>query len=258
MAEIERRKEMRTLRKVVLVGVVLCVAVLVFPSIVKADEAGDAAQELIDSGVDESVMNELLTGSGDTLGQRAESMLKSDSITQRQYDKIYNNFVNMPQEKRQAIKSVYDKGYGEKIYDKLTDVAHDKLDDASVRDHIKDLKDEGYTKEQIVEMLGKEGVSVGHLKDLGYGQGGSKSEHAKDIRDMDTEKAQHKVDRAHEKYQDKKGPANRADHIKDKENLRGRAKDSRDVRKKNRRKNEAHEDRGTGAGAARAKARRGR
>lgn len=302
MAEIERRKEMKkALRNVVLLGVVFCVAVLVFPSFVRAEEAEEVAQELINSGVDADVVETLLNTPGETLGQRTQTMLDNGVINKEQYDKLYNSIMALPEDKRQAMKNAYDQGYGEKVYDKLKGAVGEKLDDGSIRDHVKDLKQEGYTKEQIVEMLGKEGVSTDHLKDIGYelsegslrdhvndlkeeglsrdeikdrfnkeginaehlkdlgfGSEGSRPEHAKDIRDMDTEEAQHKVDRAHEKLQDKKDPANRVGHIKDKENLRGRAKDSRDVRKKERIKNEAHETRGTGAGGAKAKARRGR
>ena len=292
---------MKTGLKKMVVVVGMCVVALIFTNQLSADEADDAVEELIAAGITNDVMEELLKESEDTLGQRAQDMLDNGTITERQYEKIYKSIIDLPEARRQKIKNAYDKGYADKLYDAVTGVAHRKLDEGSLGGHIKDLKQEGLSREQIketllnegvtldhlkdlgygpggasrpdhikdlreqglsreeiAERLQKEGVSIEHLKDLGYGPEGSRIDHAKDIRATDSEEAQHKVDRAHEKRRDKKGLANRVDHIKDKENLPGRAKDSRDVRKKERRKNEAHKARGKDAGGARAKARRGR
>jgi hypothetical protein len=244
----------RIVKDVMLALLVLGALIFALPNYIQAEETSDLAQELIDEDVSQDVINELANTPGDTMGQRLDDMLKNGSVTQRQYDKIYNNFVNLPDEKRWAIKGAYDKGYGDKVYDRLTDAAHSQLDDASLRDHIKDLKQQGLTREEIHKRLNEEGVSVGHLKDLGYGPEGSRSEHLKDIRNMDTAESQHKVDRAHEKKQDRKELKERKDHAKDMGGRHERAKEKKSyIKDRPRLKEGAHNKVGGGEGSRRGK-----
>lgn len=197
-----------------LIVIGLCAGVLFSPNVSWADEVSDLVQELADSGMSADTIDNLLSSPGDTLGQRASDMLHNGTITERQYEKVYNHFMALPDEKRQLIKNAYDKGYSAKVYDAVVDIGHQKLDDASLRDHIKDLRQQGLSREQIAQRLYNEGVSKDHLKDLGYGfiVEPSRPEHAKDLRDTG---AEHQMDLGHEKYQNVKNPPSRIEHAKD-------------------------------------------
>ena len=220
---------MKTERGRIFIIIGICVGVLFFANGLKAQE-DDLYQELIDSGVSVEDAEYILNGPEGTLGERAETMLKNGTITERQYEKAYNHLMALPEAKRQAIKGVYDEGGADKLYDATTGIAHRKLGEPTVRERAHELRQQGLARDQILERLRNEGVSVDHLKDLGYGPAGdpSRVEHYKDVRDMDTEEAQHIVDRIHEKKQEIKDEASRPGHIKDRgEDKRDRREDKR-------------------------------
>lgn len=207
-------------KTLILIG--FCLGVLLIGNSLRADELEDLTKGLITTGISPNVIESLFTGPADTLGQRALDMLNNGTITQRQYDKIYNSFVTLPDETRWFLKNAYDKGYAEKIYNQITNAAHKRLgmDDASLRNHIKDLKQQGLTREQIIERLRNEGVSVDHLKNLELGQvlgpgpvEPSRPEHGKDLRDTG---AEHQMDLGHDKFKAIKDQPSRPGHIKDK------------------------------------------
>ncbi|MDD5006089.1 MAG: hypothetical protein PHS93_06280 [Candidatus Omnitrophica bacterium] len=146
--------------------VVSCfLSVVFFNAIVNADEVEDTIKALANEGVSNEVINEVFTGLQASLGQRVEGMLKNGTITQKQYNAIYKNFMSLPYETRFAYKDAYANGGGEEILNKLTSAAHkDPNKDASLKDKAKDLKQQGYTKEQAKEKLKNEGVSAEKLK----------------------------------------------------------------------------------------------
>ena len=207
---------MKTGLNKVVVAVALCAALILFAGTAKADDLGNITQEWVEAGLTADQVDNLLSASGDTLGQRVQDMLKNGSITQGQYDKIYNSFMSLPAEKRATIKNAYTKGYGEKIYNQVVNAAHENLsDDASIKKHAKDLRDQGLTKEQIAARLKAEGVASEHVKDIVYGQGAeaSRPRHIKDVRDSGSQPQQ--VEKAHERYQGRKVEPSVAGHAKD-------------------------------------------
>jgi len=220
--------------------VILCVGFLFFANYLAADEVDNTVEELLNEGVSSTIVDDLLSSDlpSDTLGTRVQDALHNGSITQRQYDKIYNNFLSLPDERRMAIKNAYEKGYAEKVYNNLHGLVNQKLgDDASVREHAHELRQQGLTKDQIVERLKNEGASPDHIKDLKFDseEDASRPEHAKDIRATDTPDAQHKVDEAHEKKQDIKKEPSKSGQVKDihpGEETREYGKEKRDFRKK--------------------------
>ena len=79
-----------------------------FTGITIANEPSAAAEDLSEAGIDAAVISHLLKGTG-TLTQRADEMLKNGIITRQQYNTINNKLINLPADKRQAIKNAYDK-----------------------------------------------------------------------------------------------------------------------------------------------------
>ncbi|MBL7130257.1 MAG: hypothetical protein ISS45_02450 [Candidatus Omnitrophica bacterium] len=244
-----------------LVAILACAGLLFFANSVKADELKDIVQAFIEQGIPVAVIDDLFSNDlpDDTLGARVDAAYEAGTINDKQYDVLYNRFMSLPDETRGGLKNAYSKGYAEEVINRGITAAHERLHPGSVRDHIKDLreqglsrdkikdkliaegyepshvrdilaeddsvrehardrahqlKQEGYSREEIIEKLRNEGVPVDHLKDLRFGPAGSRVEHAKDIRAMDTQEAQHKIDRAHEKKQDRRGPS-RKKHAKD-------------------------------------------
>ncbi len=103
----------------------ICAAVLFFANSVNAEV--DVYQDLVNSGVPAEVVDDLFSGSADTLGQRAETMLENGTITQKQYDTIYNRVMSLPESQRQHMKAAYDEGAAPKLYEGATGIAHRKL-----------------------------------------------------------------------------------------------------------------------------------
>lgn len=200
----------------VLVVLGMCLGVLLFTNCLKAEDIQGTVQGLINDGVPPEVVDDLFSGPSDVLGQRVNDMLKAGTITQRQYDAVSNRFLSLPDEQRWAIKNAYTKGDAAKLYDATTGIAHRRLgDDASVRDHAKDLRQLGLNRDQIKNRLIAEGVDPAKIDALLASEGSVRGGHAKDIRATETPEAQHKVDRAHEKKQDIKAEPSRPGHLKD-------------------------------------------
>lgn len=206
---------MKTGLNKVVVAAALCAAVILFAGSAWADDAQQVTQELVSGlNIPADVADSLASGPGDTFGQRLQGALNNGSITQRQYDTITNRFLALPDEKRWAIKGAYDAGKG--INPETIHNVVNPQDEGSVRQHAKDLKDQGLTKEQIAARLKAEGVAPEHVKDIVYSQGvggSQRGSHAKDIRDSGTQPQ--KVDKAHEGYQNRKAEPSVADHAKD-------------------------------------------
>lgn len=207
---------MKTGLSKMLIVMAACLGVLLFTNCLWAQDVEDTVQGLINEGVPPEVVDEVISGPSDTLGQRIDDMLENGTITDKQYDVLYNNFISLPDEKRWAIKNAYDKGYAEKVYNQVTGIAHKRLgDDASLRDHVKDLRQQGYTREQIKNRLNAEGVAQARV-DAIIAKEASRLEHAKDKRDeiKGVDRRQHVPDLEHER------PA-----------VRQRSKDIRDIRR---------------------------
>ena len=203
----------------VLVVTVMCAVALVSIGYAAAEENAQQVMQDLTSGVglSQEANNYLVNGPGDTFGARLETMLNNGTITQGQYNSVVNRFSALPDEKRWALKGAYDQGKGaSNVIHKTAQIAN--WDDTSLRDHVKDLRDKGFTKDQIVKRLRNEGVPSDHLKDLVYGPAeSSRPQHIKDLRDSGSE---HATELGHQKYQNRKVEPSRP----------ARAKDRRDAR----------------------------
>jgi hypothetical protein len=205
-----------------IIAIGFCAIVLLFAGSARAEDAQQVAEELVDGlGISNDVADSLASGPGDTFGQRLQGMLDNGSVTQKQFDAISNRFLALPDEKRWLIKGKYDQGGGMNL-DTLHNVVNPQ-DPGSVKQHAKDLRDQGYTKEQIAARLKAEGVAPDKINAAIFSQGvsdPSRPDHYKDARDAG---AQERVDAAHQRYQNTQGQASdttatgsiRGGHIKD-------------------------------------------
>jgi 2-oxo-4-hydroxy-4-carboxy--5-ureidoimidazoline (OHCU) decarboxylase len=157
----------------VCLGFVFCAA-----NIQAAEEEQAVVQELI-SGVDipADVASTLASGQG-TFGERLEAVFNNGSINQKQYDAITNRFLNLPDEKRWAIKHAWDAGKGINV-DQLHNITNPQ-DPGSVRDHIKDLQQKGVPPDKIKDRLVAQGIDPSIYSNI-IGEGPSQRDHAKDL-----------------------------------------------------------------------------
>lgn len=233
---------MKTGLSKVLIVMGVCLGALLFTNCLMAQDVEDTVQGLINEGVPPEVIDDVISGPADTLGQRVEGMLEAGTITQKQYDALTRYFLSLPDEKRWAIKNAYDKGYAEKVYNQVMGGIHERLnDDGSLRDHVKDLRQQGYTREQIKNRLNAEGVASARV-DAIVAEEASRREHARDLRkeglsrEQAKERAREMIEPGHAKDKrdeikgvDRRGHARDIEH--ERERAREHSKDVRDVRR---------------------------
>ncbi len=125
-------------------------------------------QEIVDgTGVSLKDVGEAVTPGGPpcTLGQRFESMLESGTITQGQYDKIYQRIAALPQDKIQAIKGTYDLGQGAEVQEGMHDLWHRKSNPPSGEGegpgNPSEPPGEGIEEEVLADLLGGPVDSLG-------------------------------------------------------------------------------------------------
>ncbi|MFH1683976.1 MAG: hypothetical protein ABIA67_03750 [Candidatus Margulisiibacteriota bacterium] len=151
------------MKRLIVLGI--CLGILLFPGYARADELSDLTSDLNAQGVPSEVVNDVLSGRAGTLGERLQAMVDNGAITIKQYKAIYRGLVALPQSQIQKIKTAYDRKGGAGVTGAIQQW---KGDDASLRDHVKDLKQQGFTKEQIAARLRNEGIAAERLKALGY------------------------------------------------------------------------------------------
>lgn len=214
-----------------IIAIGLCAMALLFAGSARAESEEQVAEELISGlGISSDVASTLVSGPGVTFGQRIEGAYNNGTISKEQYGAIINRFLALPDEKRWAIKGAWDAGKG--INPQVLHNVVNPQDPASMHQHVKDLRDQGYTKEQIAARLKAEGVAPEHIKAIVYpqgvsnaGEGSQRGEHLKEIRDSGNQPQQ--VDKAHERYQARKAEPSKVDKAKDNPQ---RAKNVRDTR----------------------------
>lgn len=158
-------------------------------SFVADSEFDELTQDVVDLGIPDDIAQDLFVEPLEALGERASEMLENGAVSEKQYKNLHDYFINLPDRKRQKIKDFYTSGGAPKMHDLATALAHRRLqkDDASLRDHIKDLRQEGYSLDQ---------------------QESSRPSHTKELRDIDSE------------HQDIKTQSDRRGHLKDKQPLK--------------------------------------
>lgn len=231
---------MRRLFKNLTIVLFLLVSFALADYVFAADEqAVQVVQELTSGlGLPEETTGYLAEGPGDGLGQRLQDMLHNGAINQHQYNTIMNRFSALPDEKRWAIKGAYDRGKD------VSNIMHTvqgtgQQEDASLREHIKELKEQGLSKEQIAERLHNEGVAPDHIKDLGFTPPqaeGSLRDHLKDA-GVPHDKIKDKRDKREDVRDHKEDILDRRENVRDKredvwdkrEDIRDKKEDIRDA-----------------------------